>query len=304
VSEPPPPPPPPFEPDEPTLVQPATRRVVTEVAPPPPVVRPYPWWLWVVAALCLAAAAVFCVLWLTQRDSGGHEVPALVGLNQTEAQDRATSRGFTLKVVRRAEPGTPAVVSDQAPQPGASLEAGAQMMAVVPSGRRQVAVPSLVGLTYARAEQLMESLGLQLRKATVVSAKPKGMIVSQDPKAGEQEPRGATIAVVVSTGTGRVAVPSVEGSSQADAVKKIVDAGLVPIVVQVPSDQPQGTVVAQNPAPNSKATSGGKVRINVSGGTATTQTETLTETRTVTTTQTTTERTPTTETTTVVTTTP
>jgi beta-lactam-binding protein with PASTA domain len=83
--------------------------------------------------------------------------------------------------------------------------------------------------------------------------------------------------------------------SQSDAVKAITDAGLVPIVIQVPSQQAKGTVIAQDPAPNQERPAQSKVRVNVSGGPTNTSTQTLT----VTTSQTTTER----STTTVVTTT-
>ena len=50
--------------------------------------------------------------------------------------------------------------------------------------------------------------------------------------------------------------------------------------MNVSSQQPQGTVVAQNPAPNQKVAGGAKVRINVSGGTPQTQTVTTTQTTT------------------------
>ncbi len=84
--------------------------------------------------------------------------------------------------------------------------------------------------------------------------------------------------------------------SQSDAVKAITDAGLVPIVIQVPSPKAKGIVIAQDPAPNQEVPAQSKVRVNVSGGPTNTSTQTLT----VTTSQTTTER----STTTVVTTTP
>ena len=80
-------------------------------------------------------------------------------------------------------------------------------------------------------------------------------------------------------------VPNVQGMTQAEAVSAIMDAGLVPIVIQVPSQQPEGAVLAQDPAPNEDVPAQSKVRVNVSGGPASTQT------RTVTTEQTTTEST-------------
>ena len=91
-----PPPPPPDEPLDPTLVGPATGRrvVVDEDAPPPRVVRPYPWWLWGLVVLFLAAAIVLFVLWLMERNDDGKNVPSLAGLTLVQAQDKAASRRF------------------------------------------------------------------------------------------------------------------------------------------------------------------------------------------------------------------
>jgi eukaryotic-like serine/threonine-protein kinase len=293
-----PPPPPPDEPVDPTLVEPpgGRRVVVDEDVPPEPIVRPYPWWLWLLVALFLAAAILFLVLWLMEREDGGKDVPSLVGLTQVEAQDRTASSGFTLKTIRRAASAAPGTVVDQAPQSGADLEEGAQVMVVVSSGREQATVPKLVGSTAAAAEQLLEAQGLVTTRKTIDSAKPKGTVVAQDPDEGERLPKGSTVTISVSTGEGRVKVPAVQGMSQADAVAAVVDAGLTPIVIQVPSQRPEGTVIAQDPPANQEVPAQSKVRMNVSGGPA------LTQTQTVTTSQTTTETTQTA--TTVTTTTP
>ena len=87
-------------------------------------------------------------------------------------------------------------------------------------------------------------------------------------------------------------VPAVQGTTQADAVSAITKAGLVPIVIQVPSQQAEGNVVAQDPAPNQEVRAGSKVRVNVSGGPAATQTQTVTTSETTTTATTVTTTTP------------
>jgi beta-lactam-binding protein with PASTA domain len=279
-----PPPPPPDEPLDPTLVgRGAGRRVVVdEDAPPPRVVRPYPWWLWVLVVLFLAAAIVFFVLWLMERNDAGKDVPSLVGLTQVEAQDRAVSRGFILKTVRRSAATPPGRVVDQAPQPGADLEDGSQVMVVVSAGRQQVTVPKLVGSTADAAEQLLTAQGLQAIKKTIDSPKPKGIVVVQDPADGTRVPKGSTVTLSVSNGQGEVKVPAVQGMSESDAVAAIVGANLVPVVIQVPSPKPQGTVIAQDPPANQAVPAQSKVRVNVSGGPASTQTLTVTTSETTT----------------------
>ena len=80
----------------------------------------------------------------------------------------------------------------------------------------------------------------------------------------------------VSSGKGQVKVPDLKGMSQTDAVAAIVNAGLVPVSIQVPSQEPLDTVIAQDPSANQEVPANSKVRINVSGGPASTQTLTVT----------------------------
>src|SRR3954467_9088798 len=283
----PPPPPPPEE--DPTLVAPADRRreyVEEEVAGPPPVVRPYPWWLWVLAGIFLALAILFGVLWWMERNDT-KDVPSLVGLSAAEARDKASADGFTLETLSRPSGQPAGTVIDQAPQAGAGLESGAQVMALVSGGQAQVSVPKLTGSTASAAEQLLTSQGLQSTQRSVDSTKPKGIVVAQDPPEGTKVAKGTSVGLAVSSGQGTVKVPAVQGTTQADAVAAITKAGLVPVVIQVPSQQAEGNVIAQDPAPNQPVRAGSKVRVNVSGGPAATQTQTVTTSQTQTQTETT-----------------
>src|SRR5207244_4142528 len=159
----------------------------------------------------LALAILFFVLWLLERNDKGKDMPLLVGLTQVQAQDKAVSRGFTLKVVRGPAAAAPGTVVDQAPQAGADLERGSQVMAVVSAGREQVMVPNLVGNFADAAEQLLTAEGLQTTRKTVESAKQKGVVVAQVPSAGTKAAKGSTVTLSVSSGKGQVKVPAVQG---------------------------------------------------------------------------------------------
>ena len=238
------------------------------------------------AAIFLAAAILFLVLWLMERNDT-EDVPMLVGLNIAQARDKDRRQVHARdRLACLAEQPARQVV-EQAPEAGAGLETGAQVMVVVSGGQQQVTVPTLIGSTQTAAEQLLESQGLQANTRNVDSTKAKGIVVAQDPPEGTKVAKGTSIGLAVSTGQGQVKVPGVQGTSQADAVKAVTDAGLVPIVVQVPSQQPVGTVIAQDPQPNQQVQAGSKVRMNVSGGPASTQTTTVTTSETTTTADTT-----------------
>jgi len=60
-----------------------------------------------------------------------------------------------------------------------------------------------------------------------------------------------------------VSVPDVVGSPESEATAALRAAGLEVTVANVPSDQPPGTVVAQDPAGGAEADEGSTVRVNV-----------------------------------------
>jgi serine/threonine-protein kinase len=97
---------------------------------------------------------------------------------------------------------------------------------------------------------------------------------------GAPPPTTATTATTASTTTETTAalvrVPDVVGTTSSEATRALRDVGFDVDVVAVPSDEPPGTVVAQNPAPGSEAAKGAKVRINVARAAAGTTTNATT----------------------------
>jgi serine/threonine-protein kinase len=63
-----------------------------------------------------------------------------------------------------------------------------------------------------------------------------------------------------------VTVPDVVGQSQVDAGETLEGNGLVADSYPVPSDEPAGTVISQNPAPGEVLKEGETVRLNVALG--------------------------------------
>jgi beta-lactam-binding protein with PASTA domain/predicted Ser/Thr protein kinase len=94
----------------------------------------------------------------------------------------------------------------------------------------------------------------------------EGIVFDQDPESGERIERGNTVTIYVSQGKRKVDVPNVVGRSAADAAAALTQAGLERNEVQVFSDKPEGTVIAQDPAAGKRVVEGTRVRINVSQG--------------------------------------
>jgi beta-lactam-binding protein with PASTA domain len=285
------PPPPPRGPEDATLVEetvepvppPPGRRVIVDEAPPGRNI-----WPWLLAALFAAAAIVFFVLWLTQRESGPatRNVPNLIGLREPEARSVAQARGFDVETVRRAGLRPAGTVAEQGPEPGVRLQKGAQIILVVSSGRAQVSVPDATGLKLEAARRVLTTAGFTTKTRIVESEKPAGTVLAQDPAAGQKAAKSAEVLLSVSKGPSQVAVPDVQGQTVEQATKALADLGLVTRVIRVASSEPEGTVIAQDPQAAQKVKPGSAVRLNVSLGPQST-TVVSTETRTVETTTTT-----------------
>ncbi|WP_207771306.1 PASTA domain-containing protein [Arthrobacter sp. Bz4] len=95
-----------------------------------------------------------------------------------------------------------------------------------------------------------------------------GLVISQEPAAGDQTPRGTAVNLVVSQGPEPIEVPVVTGQPRADAVAAIEAAGLVAAVApdgENNRDIPAGAVVGQSPS-GGQLTRGETVTLTLSLG--------------------------------------
>lgn len=147
--------------------------------------------------------------------------------------------------------------------------------AATTTAARSVEVPLVVGLREDRARERLRDAGLEAEVERRESTEPRDVVVEQDPEQGARLGSGETVRLVVSEGrpaatTGStttaaeaVRVPEVVGASASDATARLRAEGLGVRLVQVPSEEPAGTVVGQNPAAGAEAERGSAVRLNV-----------------------------------------
>jgi beta-lactam-binding protein with PASTA domain len=127
-------------------------------------------------------------------------------------------------------------------------------------------VPAVVGLRIDNAVTRLQGDGFKVRITRQSNAKSPGLVFGQDPAAGVKADSGSTVQLLVSNGPSSATVPNAVGLAQSEARSQLVKAGFAVTTAQVFSDQPAGTVVAQDPAAGERVTPGGKVRLNVSKG--------------------------------------
>jgi len=222
---------------------------------------------WLVPALlivlAIALAAIAAAWYFSQSDSAS--VPSVVGLPLDSAVTRLEDDGFKADIVSQSNEAAQGTVFHQSPGAGSEQDKGSDVQLLVSKGPAEVTVPNTVGVPETEARDRLAAAGLKANVVQVFSSSEIGNVVAQDPAAGGKAANGSEVRLNVSKGSAKVDVPSVVGLSQADATAQVKDAGLAANVVPVPSDQPAGTVVAQNPV-GGQADRGSNVRLNVSSG--------------------------------------
>jgi serine/threonine-protein kinase len=123
---------------------------------------------------------------------------------------------------------------------------------------RDVQVPELVGKTVEEATDDVAGLDLALRldpNQRPDDRVPAGRIMQQDPAAGAQVRRQRSIRVWVSAGARSTTVPPLVGQSERTARLRVEQDGLAVTAVSEfrSTDYPADAVVAQDPAPSSRA---------------------------------------------------
>ncbi len=248
------------------VVPPTRRRYAEERVGPPSPPRPV-LWPWLVLLLALVLAGLAAAWYFSQEDEAELKpVPGVVRLSEEQAAARLRDEGFTVGVRREANEAPAGIVFAQTPGAGRTLEEGSVVEIRVSEGPATTAVPSVVGLPAAQAEERLEEAELEPRAEEVFSEEPEGVVVAQTPEAGEEVERDSTVRINVSKGPGETTVPDVVGRLVEDAQGALEEARLGARIVEVPSAEPEGTVVAQNPRPGETARVGSQVRLNVSTG--------------------------------------
>jgi len=135
----------------------------------------------------------------------------------------------------------------------------------VSKGPRPVEVPNVVGLPYDQAAAELQRAGFGVSRVDGPSDLQAGSVFDQDPSAGTESSRGATVTVSVSQGPSTVAVPDVTFQDVTVARTTLESAGFrVREVLENTSDPAnEGVVVGQDPVGGGQAKPGSLVTLFV-----------------------------------------
>ena len=248
----------------------AEEEVVEPGAPPPD-----RWWLWLLLLLLLVIAGLL-LWWLLSRGDDKSTVPNVIGLRAEAAVERLHQEDLDATTITGQSKRPPGVVFAQRPGAGTQLGEGQDVVISVSSGR--AAVPDVTSKPVDQAQQELTDAGFKSEVTRVASTRPKNTVVEQTPAAGVTAVGGTTVQLSVSSGAKPVVVPQVVGQTQGAAVNALTAKGLKPVLHNVASSRPAGTVVAQKPPAGKEVDKGSRVTLNVSTGTGPSTTTTTTAT--------------------------
>jgi serine/threonine-protein kinase len=147
-------------------------------------------------------------------------------------------------------------------EPG-SAPAAASPAQATPGAAQKTTVPRVIGYKEPRALIVLGEAHLKPKIVRRATAKPTGLVVSQQPVEGTEVGRDTKVRIVVDAGAPTVAVPDLVGSQYEEAAAALERAGLRPRRTTFASAEKPGTVVDQAPAAGRKIARGGSVVLSV-----------------------------------------
>ncbi|MBR2835095.1 MAG: Stk1 family PASTA domain-containing Ser/Thr kinase [Coriobacteriales bacterium] len=135
----------------------------------------------------------------------------------------------------------------------------------------EVSMPNLINQTQSDATSILNSNGLNIGHISTAPSDiiAEGKVVSQTPEANQQIVAGSYVDLVISSGTDKVAVPSLLGKTEAEAATLANQAGIKVTrdyaLDAYSSDYPENTIAYYQPA-NQTVTKGTTVRYGLSKG--------------------------------------
>jgi len=223
-------------------------------------------WIWWALGVLVLAGAIAAALLLLKPATKVH-VPRVIGLTEQAAGARLRAAGLESEPALNASSTvSPGLVISQSPKPTALIAKGSKVRIVISSGPATKSLPSVEGLTAARAVARLKREGFKPKTKSESSPTIKaGLVIGTDPPAGTVEVVGSTVSVLVSSGPAPVKVPSVVGATLENARATLASEGLGvgKITKRISSTQAPETVLAQAPAGGKTTKAGSKVDLVV-----------------------------------------
>ena len=154
------------------------------------------------------------------------DVPDLSGMTLDEARRTLEKAGLALKgqVEEEESDSVPAgQIISQNPAAGSQISKGTEIAVTVSTGKKQVRVPDVKGLSLDEARSTLESMGLRLEPNYIDSHEPENRVLAVE-GTGSEVDEGSSVTVTISNGR-LIAMPSITRMNRAQALAALREAG-------------------------------------------------------------------------------
>jgi len=183
------------------------------------------------------------------------EVPDVVSLTVSQAQDELKSRG--LKAVIRRRENSNSIPEDrvisQDPLPIEEVPPGSKVYLVVSLGQKKMEVPDLVGMTKDKATEAAakNNLSIMIEERKHSSKYPEDYVISQDPAPGTNIEKGGKIKVILSKGAEILIAPDIVGKKLGEA-REMLATLKIRMEVTDNTDNDEAKIIGQKPSAGKK----------------------------------------------------
>lgn len=250
-----------------------------EISQPPEIIRgekkKRPWWFWTAAAL-LGLLVFGAGAFQLYMNVPVVKMPSVEGKTIDEAKRILQKEGFKNIVENRSTHPTVTLgrVISQDPQPETEVRVTRNVILVISNGPDPRDVPNVVGLLLSEAKIKISQHELNVKEPVQEKYSndfAAGVVMEQDPKAGERLAKGSGVILVLSKGPEpqNRQVPDLTGLTLDKAREELekVKLRLSENITRYSSqDYPAGYVISQDPARGSEVLEGSEVRVVISSG--------------------------------------
>ncbi|MFN3966244.1 MAG: PASTA domain-containing protein [Endomicrobiia bacterium] len=202
------------------------------------------------------------------------EVPNLVGLTLDHAKLLLSTKKLQILVQEEiySEEIEQGKIAKQSPLAGSVVDEGTSVSIFLSKGKEKVVVPVLVSLKLEEAQSQILSIGLSIGSVKYELSKqiPEGKVISSEPPAGQEVPKGTPINLLVSQGMPKIAtpmvvVPDLYGKTLPEASSILSSYGLVlgKINKTTNIEQEFDIILNQSPKAGSKVPKGSAISVTI-----------------------------------------
>ncbi|WP_239254373.1 Stk1 family PASTA domain-containing Ser/Thr kinase [Listeria ilorinensis] len=228
--------------------------------------------IWIVSIVILLFAALIIGLWFLGKSPDEIKVPDVTGKTESQALSTLQKEGFNIGKTIETNSDTVAEgkVIKSNPKAGEMKEKGSKVNLYISVGSKTIKMDDYTGRSYDETTALLKEQGFKSikKEESYSSTISEGMIISQDPSAGDEVvAKDTVVTLTVSKGTEPITVKDLSGYNERALEDYSSSTGLVINKTEENSDTVEkGQVIRQSPSAGTEVQPGSTVNVVISSG--------------------------------------